>query len=64
MENMELKDYETINLVAKTIEGKRMIFTEDGKMIGKIILTRETQNIEFSRVGMSEVLLKVICKTE
>ena len=53
-----------IELVIKTVAGKRMVFTEDGKMIGKLLMTRETQELEMSQVGKCEVLMKVICKCE
>jgi hypothetical protein len=55
---------DTIQLIVKTVNGKRMVYTEDGKEIKQLIFTRETQNTEFAQAGISELLIKVLAKCE
>ena len=52
------------NLVVKTVDGKRMVFTEEGLMIGRVVMTRETQDVDFANNGQCELLMKVFCKCE
>jgi len=55
---------QTIELIVKTVNGKRMVFTEDGKELKNLLFTREWQDQHFANVGKSELLLKVIAKCE
>lgn len=51
-------------LVIKTVDGKRLVFTENGERIELVIMTREMQDTEMSQRCISEVLIKVICICE
>jgi len=55
---------QSIELIVKTVNGKRLLFTEDGKQIEYVIMTRETQNTDFSWQGKTELLVKLIAKCE
>lgn len=59
-----MNEENAINLVIKTVDGMRMVFTEDGVMIAKLVMTRETQDEDYAKAGLSVVLMKVICKCE
>jgi hypothetical protein len=55
---------QSIELIVKTVNGKRLLFTEDGKQIENVIMTRETQNTDFAWRGKTELLVKLIVKCE
>ena len=59
-----MNEKNTINLVIKTVDGMRLVFTEDGVEIASLVMTRETQDEDYARAGLSVVLMKVICKCE
>jgi ribosomal protein S1 len=60
---MENSDNET-ELIIRTINGKRMVYTEDGKIVKGVLLTKEKQDIYLAIEGKSEMFLNIICKCE
>jgi hypothetical protein len=51
-------------LVIKTVDGKRLVFTESGERVELVSMTREMQDNQMAQRGICEVLIRVICKCE
>ena len=58
------KEEEQTMLIIKTVDGKRMVYTEDGKLIKHLFLTRETQDQHLANTGLCEVLIRIWAKCE
>ena len=59
-----MKETQETQLIIKTVDGKRMVFTEDGKQIKHLFMTRETQDQHLADKGICEVLIRVWARCE